>query len=1661
MEPADEAQQNELTALKSIYADDFIETATNNVWRGAAKLPEFTIRVRHPDPNHADQVFFNLHVKFPKTYPALVCPIFTFEGPMRGITNEQYTKLNRALHAEAQAHKGTEMVFQIASFCQDWLATHIVPPKEVSGSLLLQMARRAEEEERERKRREDADREAAHEAEAIRRWQLQTQIQAEQQAQARESELVFRSRRRAGSEATEVPYATSEIPTETFPAPISFADRSFDTVRIFHPRPAGRLGTVYLAEPLVEGEGEDKKDPVPPLELFEATFDGPYYSTSQGRKKLKQLAAEVSRLTQIRHANVLALLAVKLQVPNSNAPPRLTVLTEQAPAVALQDVLQDCAGLRDDRAIDYLGQILSGLNAIHLQGLVHRGIDPHCIYLAPRDPASGHPTNAKLVRIGRVGLHTKLRDLYRSNPWGLPSDANTTTNLDGDSSLAKDDAEDAVNELPEGWLSKDVKNESALVYTARRDIHAVGIVFLQMLLGLDVMRQYEDIKSAIHSPFLPPSARHITISMTSPHKKSVTCISLLAELASNSQAVPFPARHHGTIQNGHHGENGTPTGRPIYNANGTHGWAHYEVDGNGNMALGDGLFTVLRGPGLLTKRADQRTPGSQTILSGSPESGYFHAPAQRVRQSSRWKDDWVELEILGRGGFGSVVKARNKVDQKVYAVKKIKLKAGEDDKRIWREVNALSVLKSQFIVRYYGTWIEEMVEPSSTVVSDDEDSGFGQSAGGYTQDGDDDVTHDGSGKRSRTRSLSMPPNSSLSTLESTKAKTESFNSIYFEDVSGVKEGEGSSSDSDGDGDDLGHEHGRVGGDEHGDALLVRPQSQVAEPQVSLPPRTLYIQMEFVERQTLKELIQDGITEQESWRLFSQLLSALVEMKRERILHRDIKPQNIFIVGDFGLATSSLAAVDPSDVSPSLRYLDEVTFNVGTYLYIAPEVSSKRKGSRNHSKADMYSLGIVFFEMNYRFSTDSERIVTISRLRRPEIAFPNDWDPRRERQRQIITWLLQHDPDDRPNAVELSESNLLPPRVEEEYLKDALEMMAKPDSLHRSAVLSSLFNQPPRAARAYLYDADVPTPEHASLNYIAEERLSTVFRLHGAIDTDPPLLMTETSVNDSHATFLDRFGDVVMLPADLLVPFARLAARKSSNRIKRYHIGDIFRSSGVAGHPKYSKAAVFDIISKDLSVGPVAAGVEMLSVASNILDNFPNLSQAYEIHITHSDIIDCAFDRVPQELRSAVRDILMQHRSSAPQKRQALGKKGISSSVIQELELLVDPEEDIDEWIQKLEKTSPSLLGSIRTALNEIKRTLQLASATGVKRPILFRPLIVNQFATTFEGGVVIQVVRRNKRMDVLAMAGRYDHLIAHFRPPNVDSEPLCAYGMQVFVDRITMSLVDYQISSVKTLVKEQRSFGFWSPRRCDVYVVSFHPGYLQDRLDIVADLWNNNISADLMYDAGLPNYEHESAFEVCAREGILFTVYPRPRGGRRDQLVLKVKSLLRGTEYELSRSELVPWLQQQIAEQKRIDLATSGTPVFSEAQLPAITKEPAMQQDLQLLLPVDTKKQRKHVKQLFTDRAFETSMKIKTSAQTGMPTLAVDLPAAVFDAMVKSSQWITDEEAWRGIMALFPTQHSAYAQQVREAAAKRKEEGYAYILLYAVREDRIQLLALS
>jgi translation initiation factor 2-alpha kinase 4 len=102
----------------------------------------------------------------------------------------------------------------------------------------------------------------------------------------------------------------------------------------------------------------------------------------------------------------------------------------------------------------------------------------------------------------------------------------------------------------------------------------------------------------------------------------------------------------------------------------------------------------------------------------------------------------------------------------------------------------------------------------------------------------------------------------------------------------------------------------------------------------------------------------------------------------------------------------------------------------------------------------------------------------------------------------------------------------------------------------------------------------------------------------------------------------------------------------------------------------------------------------------------------------------------------------------------------------------------------------------------------------------------------------------------------------------VPAPPVCATGVQISVDKIAAMLAQYNGASQRALVKEQRSFGYWTPRRCDVYVVSYRSGSMHDRLELAALLWQHGVSADVLYESSVLDSQ-ENDLESCLREGIL------------------------------------------------------------------------------------------------------------------------------------------------------------------------------------------------
>jgi serine/threonine protein kinase len=123
----------------------------------------------------------------------------------------------------------------------------------------------------------------------------------------------------------------------------------------------------------------------------------------------------------------------------------------------------------------------------------------------------------------------------------------------------------------------------------------------------------------------------------------------------------------------------------------------------------------------------------------------------------------------------------------------------------------------------------------------------------------------------------------------------------------------------------------------------------------------YFTMEYVDGKSVRQLLEAGeLDPQLALKIIPQVCDALQHAHEEGYVHRDIKPENILLdkkgrvkIADFGLAR--LIGLTPTYLT--LTGSQEV---MGTLYYMAPE-QMKRAHGVDH-RADLYSLGVVFYEM---------------------------------------------------------------------------------------------------------------------------------------------------------------------------------------------------------------------------------------------------------------------------------------------------------------------------------------------------------------------------------------------------------------------------------------------------------------------------------------------------------------------------------------------------------------------------------------------------------------------------------------------------------------------------------------------------------------------------
>jgi eukaryotic-like serine/threonine-protein kinase len=151
----------------------------------------------------------------------------------------------------------------------------------------------------------------------------------------------------------------------------------------------------------------------------------------------------------------------------------------------------------------------------------------------------------------------------------------------------------------------------------------------------------------------------------------------------------------------------------------------------------------------------------------------------------------------------------------------------------------------------------------------------------------------------------------------------------------------------------------------------------------------YIVMEYVDGLTLKQYIQKHfpVPVEKALDIMQQIMAAISDAHHNGIIHRDIKPQNILIddegnakITDFGIALA-LSATNITQTNAVL----------GSVHYLSPE---QARGGMANRKSDIYSLGIVMFELvtgRLPFSGESAVSIALKHLQ-SETPSPKRWNP---------------------------------------------------------------------------------------------------------------------------------------------------------------------------------------------------------------------------------------------------------------------------------------------------------------------------------------------------------------------------------------------------------------------------------------------------------------------------------------------------------------------------------------------------------------------------------------------------------------------------------------------------------------------------------------------
>ncbi|CAD8114236.1 unnamed protein product [Paramecium primaurelia] len=368
------------------------------------------------------------------------------------------------------------------------------------------------------------------------------------------------------------------------------------------------------------------------------------------------------------------------------------------------------------------------------------------------------------------------------------------------------------------------------------------------------------------------------------------------------------------------------------------------------------------------------------------------------------------------------------------------------------------------------------------------------------------------------------------------------------------------------------------------------------------------------------------------------------------------------------------------------------------------------------------------------------------------------------------------------------------------------------------------------------------PQQVLIRKQAIKIITDIFEQHGAVEIDTPVFELREILMGKYGEvggkliydLQDQGGEILSLRYDLTVPFARYIATHGYKRLKRYHVGKVYRRE----NPSISYGRFREFFQCDFDFAgendPMVADAELIRMVDQIftkLDLGP-----FHIKVSHRKLLDAMINiaGIPKtQFKTVCSSIDKLNRQSWKEvKQELIEQKGVTEEQAEKLSQLVQLKGEPYQMIQQL-KEQKLFEQQGQEALDEMELLFNLLKQMNGLKNVIFDLSLAR--GADYYTGLIQETELLGRQVGPISGGGRYDNLVGTFQKNSIP-----CVGAAIGIDRIFPIIEEKFKNSGKVFRENQSDF-------IVATIPSHNIDMTAEKFKIYDLLWSNGIKADVCY----------------------------------------------------------------------------------------------------------------------------------------------------------------------------------------------------------------------